>query len=157
MKRSIFITLFLAVSISMFAERHYTMTIADEKNPGQTITYDIIEPIHKEESQHFVARLIKYFKSDRVSKPFGYVKATFILDENGYPTNTQVVERKGNIDVDAVKVIFDTGMPINPGLINGKTSPFLGVFEFGGLTIPPKITWTPLIGVNQEANLISDK
>lgn len=156
MKRSIlFLSLFL-VSITMWADRHYTMTIADENNPSQTISYDIIEPIHREESQHFVARLIKYFKSKKISRPISYVKATFILDENGYPTNTQVVDRKGNIDIEAVKVIFDSGMPINPGLINGKPTPFLGIFEWG-MSNPIKIDWIPLIGANQDANLISSK
>lgn len=156
MKHLILVLSLFFVSIPIWADRHYTMTIADENNPGQTISYDIIEPIHKDESQHFVARLIRYFKSKKVSKPVGYVKATFILDENGYPTNTQVVDRKGNIDVEAVKVIFDTGMPINPGLINGKPAPFLGIFECG-MSNPIKIDWTPLIGANQDADLISSK
>ena len=193
MKKVILLLIATVAGLSCFAEKTYTMTLADENNPGKMISYNIIEPLFKDNNNNFIGRMYNYMKSpnlvekrknlnsvgvtsrgsdetkalqtnagflaqsDGVSSPGFSLKGKnlmilFVLDENGFPTNPQIIENTGFNDTEKLLSIFTSSEPIEPGLINGEKAPFTGLLKMSGAD-GVKIIWSPMIGTASNVDL----
>ena len=63
MKKVILLLIATVAGLSCFAEKTYTMTLADENNPGKMISYNIVEPLFKDNNNNFIGRMYNYMKS----------------------------------------------------------------------------------------------
>lgn len=193
MKKVILLLIATVAGLSCFAEKTYTMTLADENNPGKMISYNIVEPLFKDNNNNFLARMYKYMgspnlvekrknlnsvgvtsrgsdetkalqtnagflaQSDGVSSPGFSLKGKnlmilFVLDENGFPTNPQIIENKGFNDTEKLLSIFTSSEPIDPGYINGNKAPFTGLLKMSGED-GVRIIWSPMIGTASNVDL----
>lgn len=158
MKKLIFV---LAAALVCFISasgetRHYKMTVENSEIPGDSIVYDIVEPSALDYRTHFIADFlesirIEKYKNYYVSKLRGTVKAVFLLDENGFVKDTQIVQKSGSGIEYKLVDIFNSAKPISPGYINGKPATFMGQFEMKDCQLYSiRVYWTPLIGTIQQ-------
>lgn len=146
MKRILLFVFLAIICIIAKANKSYTMTITDPNTPGSVVKYEIVEPIYKDPEQHFVHIFQKYLRNKSKWPQYVKVKVSFILDKDGFVRDPQILDKENFTDSSQLIEIFKMAEPINPGLINGERSAFLGIFEenVGNL----KIYWTPLITDN---------
>lgn len=158
MKKLIFVLgAILVCFISASGEqRHYKMTVENPEITGDSIVYDIVEPSALDYRTHFIADFlestrVKEFKDHYVTKLRGTVKAVFLLDENGFVKDTQIVQKSGSGVEYKLVDIFNSAKPISPGYINGKPATFMGQFEIkDGQLDTIRVYWTPLIGTDTQ-------
>lgn len=153
--KKVFIILAIAIFgiISTSAQKHYKMTVPNPEIPGDSIVYDIEEPSALDYRTHFIADFVKSIESTKyyVLRPscVGTVKATFLLDKDGFIKDTQITQKSGSSYEANLVNIFNSAKPISPGYINGKPATFLGQFEMTDGTLESiRVDWTPLIGIN---------
>lgn len=193
MKRVLLYLIATVACLSSYADKTYTMTVPDENNPGKMISYNIVEPLFKDNNNNFLARMYNYMESpnlvekrknlnsvgvtsrgsdetkalqtnagflaqsDGVSSPGFSLKGKnlmilFVLDENGFPTNPQIIENKGFNNSEKLLSIFTSSEPIDPGYINGKKAPFTGLLKMSGQD-GVRIIWSPMIGTASNVDL----
>lgn len=195
MKRVMMFLMAAIACMSCYADKTYTMTVPDENNPGNVVSYNIVEPMVKEVNDHFVTRMLKYLHSPNLvekRKDLNSVGVTdrgsaasqnlqqnpgflagsvslpgfnmqgknltilFVLDENGFPTNPQIIENKGFNDTEKLLSVFTSSEPIYPGYINGKKAPFTGLLKMSGED-GIRIIWSPMIGTASNVDLLGMK
>lgn len=133
MKRFLISIIAMTAVLASSAQKHYKLTVENPEVPGDSIVYDIVEPSSLDYRTHFIADFVKTINTSKyhLLRPSstGTVKAVFLLDENGFIKDTQIVQKSGfSYEYNLVN-IFNSAKPISPGYVNGRLATFLGQFE----------------------------
>lgn len=125
----------MAAVLASSAQKHYKLAVENPEVPGDSIIYDIVEPSALDYRTHFVADFIRSVPRSPEGDPNtffhnnGKVKAVFLLDENGFVKDTQIIQKSGTSYEYNLVNIFNSAKPISPGYVNGRLATFLGQFE----------------------------